>query len=122
MDVAHPPPAATAALRVVVTTVPRRELALALARAAVEHRLAACAQVDDRPITSVYRWDGALCEDTEWRLTFKTRADCEAALQALVQAQHPYAVPQWVVLPAQAEAAYGRWVWSETGGADLPPG
>lgn len=81
--------AADTTLLSIVTTLPGREQALAMARAAVEARLAACAQVDEAAITSVYRWQGDTCESAEWRLTFKTLPRCEPALRALVAGLRP---------------------------------
>jgi periplasmic divalent cation tolerance protein len=97
----------------VTTTVPAREQGLALARVVLESRLAACAQVDEAGITSLYRWQGQLCEEHEFRVVFKTLPVCEARLQALVAAQHPYEVPQWVATQAMASDAYWRWVRAE---------
>ncbi|WP_137894591.1 divalent cation tolerance protein CutA [Ramlibacter sp. 2FC] len=100
----------------ITTTVPEREQGLALARAALTARLAACVQVDAQPITSVYRWQGRVCEEAEWRVTFKTAPGCEPALHEMVAAQHPYALPQWLLSPLQASRAYADWVRAETVG------
>lgn len=105
---------ASPAILSVTTTVPEREQGLALARAALGARLAACAQVDAQPITSVYRWEGKVCEEDEWRVTFKTTPGCLSALHELVAAQHPYQLPQWLVSPVQASLAYADWVRAET--------
>lgn len=105
--------AADTSLLSIVTTLPGREQALALARAAVEARLAACAQVDEAAITSVYRWQGDTCESAEWRLTFKTLPRCEPALRALVARLHPYEVPQWIAIKMIADHAYLAWVTAE---------
>ena len=102
---------------VITTTLPERAAALQLARDAVDARLAACAQVDASPVASLYHWQGALCEDTEWRLCFKTTAAQADALHRFVAQRHPYAVPQWVVLTAQASPEYAAWVAAETQGA-----
>ena len=99
----------------VTTTLPTREQALAIARAVVEARLAACAQVDAHPITSVYRWQESVCEEGEWRLVLKTRPTLEAELRARVVALHPYAVPQWICVTAQATPDYVAWVEEVTG-------
>jgi periplasmic divalent cation tolerance protein len=102
----------------ITTTLPTREQALAIARAVVEARLAACAQVDADPLTSVYRWQGAVCEEGEWRLVLKTRQALEPALRERVAGLHPYAVPQWVCQVANVSADYAAWVDAVTG----PPG
>ncbi len=107
--------AADTTLLSIVTTLLGREQALAMARAAVEARLAACAQVDEAAITSVYRWQGDTCESSEWRLTFKTLPRCEPALRALVAGLHPYEVPQWIATKMIADHAYLAWATGEIG-------
>ena len=101
-------------LRVAVTTLPEREQALAIARAVVDAGLAACAQVDPGPITAIYRWEGRVCEDAEWRLVLKTRTELEPALRALVRRMHPYAVPQWLHGPVVGSDDYAAWVSAST--------
>ena len=105
-------------LLIVTTTLPARDAALRLAREAVGARLAACAQVDEAAITSVYHWQGEMCEEPEWRLSFKTVAARADALHRFVVARHPYAVPQWVVVRARTTTPYGQWVTAETAGDD----
>lgn len=96
------------------TTVPSREDAERLAAGAVEKRLAACAQID-APIASIYHWDGKLCRETEFRVTFKFLANSTRALEQWLGANHPYTVPQWIVVPATtASADYLDWVRKET--------
>ncbi len=58
----------------VVTTTERREDAERIARALVEQRLAACAQVSG-PITSTYRWQGEIETAQEWQCRAKSRRD-----------------------------------------------
>ena len=98
----------------VTTTVPTREQGLVLARAILSAQLAACVQVDEQAITSLYRWEGRLCEEAEWRVTIKTTPACEPALRALAFAHHPYEVPQWLVATMQASPAYAAWAQAET--------
>ncbi len=95
----------------VTTTVATPEDARRLAQGVLAERLAACVQVE--PITSHYRWEGALHEDPEWRLVCKTTPQAVPALLALLKAQHPYTLPQLVVQPAQASAEYAEWVRQE---------
>ncbi len=56
----------------VITTVETREDAERIAKAMVESRLAACAQVAG-PITSTYWWKGRIEDATEWQCLLKTR-------------------------------------------------
>jgi periplasmic divalent cation tolerance protein len=102
-----------AALCLILTTVATREDAQRLAHAMVEQRLAACAQIS--AIESVYRWDGALQCEPEWRLLFKTTEAARTALQAALLAAHPYELPAIVALPMEAQAAFADWVDAETG-------
>lgn len=103
-------------LLLVLTTVATRAAADALARAMVEQRLAACAQIS--AIDSVYWWQGAVQSDGEFRLLFKTTAERYAALEAALRERHPYELPAIVALPvAQALAEFADWVMAEVGGA-----
>ena len=96
-------------LLVVTTTVANAAQARALARVAVEQGLAACVQLSH--IESVYRWQGVLQHDDEVRVVFKTTREAYAALQACLQAHHPYELPAiHAVAVAHASADYARWV------------
>ncbi|NEA42452.1 divalent-cation tolerance protein CutA [Streptomyces sp. SID11385] len=98
----------------VLTTTDSEERARHLAARAVESRLAACAQVDG-PLTSVYRWEGEVATDTEWRVTYKTTAARYDALEAVIIAEHTYDTPEIIALPlAGGSAEYLAWVAAET--------
>lgn len=99
---------------IVTTTVASEADAARLARELVAHRLAACVQVDV-DVRSFYRWQGRDCEDVEWRLTLKTVPERADAVAAFLREHHPYELPQVVMVPACASAAYAAWVRSETG-------
>ena len=92
-----------------ITTLPSRESAQALAREAVQRRLAACVQI--QAIDSVYRWQGEVCEEAEWRLLLKTTQARQAALAALIAELHPYDLPALLSLPVQwAEPGFAAWI------------
>jgi periplasmic divalent cation tolerance protein len=63
-----------------------------IGRAAVETRLAACANVT-AGIDSIYWWRGAVTETEEAVLILKTMADRLAELIALVKELHSYECP-----------------------------
>ncbi|GAB2454568.1 divalent-cation tolerance protein CutA [Comamonas humi] len=90
------------------TTVDAEAQARELARAGVEARLAACAQVE--AIVSHYWWEGALQESAEWRITWKTTPRQLDALQAQLAPLHPYELPQWTHGLCGAAPAYALWV------------
>lgn len=97
------------ALLEVRTTLAREEDALAMARALVEGGLAACVQVS--AVRSVYRWEGAVHAEPEFRLACKTVAARYPALEAAIRARHPYALPAIEAVPvAAASAPLAQWV------------
>ena len=86
------------------------EEARSIARAVVEERLAACANILG-PCHSIYRWQGAIEEAGEIAAIFKTRAEQAPALVARIAGLHSYEVPAIAVWPIEdALPAYGRWV------------
>jgi periplasmic divalent cation tolerance protein len=97
-------------LVVVTTTAPGRAEAERLARALVERRLAACAQLID-PIRSVYWWEGAIHDEAEVLLVIKTTADHVGRIGALLREMHSYQVPELVALPvSDGSPAYLGWI------------
>ncbi|MEV6347210.1 divalent-cation tolerance protein CutA [Actinoplanes sp. NPDC051851] len=99
-----------------VTTIDSREVAEALARGAVQARLAACAQVSG-PIRSTYRWEGAVETAEEWQITLKTTTDRYPALAEYLRAHHGYETPEIILLPILAgDPAYLAWITTETAG------
>lgn len=98
----------------VVTTTDSAAEADTLAEAVVTARLAACVHVIG-PMTSVYRWDGAVTRDQEWRLAIKTAADRLAELIRYVETHHSYGVPMVVATEiVSGSDAYLDWVRQET--------
>ena len=96
----------------VTTTVGSIDAAQALGLEILAQKLAACVQLDSG-VTSLYQWQGKLCEEPEVRLVIKSLPGCEAALQALFDEHHPYEVPQFLVSHMKASRGYGEWVTAE---------
>ena len=97
-------------VRLVLTTCGEAE-ASELARRLLEERLVAC--VSAFPVVSHYRWEGELREDREVQLLLKTsRENLQPLLDNLAQT-HPYALPERLVLQADAAGDYGRWLQTE---------
>ncbi|MFF3582047.1 divalent-cation tolerance protein CutA [Streptomyces mirabilis] len=106
--------AGTTAWLTVLTTTDAPEKAEALARGAVEARAAACAQISG-PVTSVYRWKGAVETASEWQVLFKTTGARYDALEAYLLAAHDYDTPEIIATPVvRGSADYLRWVEEET--------
>jgi len=99
---------------VVITTLPDRASAHALAEALVHERLAACVNVMSE-CTSIYRWQGAVETAAEVPLWIKTRAALFAVVAQFIKDHHPYDLPEVIALPVTAGLApYLKWVEHET--------
>jgi periplasmic divalent cation tolerance protein len=94
---------------IVLTTLGADADAAALARTLVDEHLAACVNVLP-PMTSVYRWKGAVEQDREQQLVIKTAPARLAALEARLRELHPYELPEFLVLPASGSRAYLDWI------------
>jgi periplasmic divalent cation tolerance protein len=93
-----------------------------IARGAVEAGLAACGNIHG-PVTSVYRWQGAVVEAPEWVLELKTVNSRTAALEALIRERHGYELPAILVLPVHGgESRYLDWIATEAAGEPVRPG
>ncbi|MGE5490023.1 MAG: divalent-cation tolerance protein CutA [Actinomycetota bacterium] len=98
----------------VLTNCPDAAVAEDIARHLVEGRLAACVNIL-APCRSIYRWQGSVETAAEVPLLIKTSADRYAALEAAIQAVHPYEVPEIIALPIdKGLPAYLDWVADET--------
>ena len=96
-------------LLAVFTTVASLEAARRMARALVEHKLAACAQIGE--IESFYSWQGEVANDREFRILFKSTEARYPALEAAIRELHDYELPAiHAVALEQVEPAYGRWI------------
>lgn len=99
---------------VVLVTAPDLKTARELARAALEARLVACANLVPR-IESHYWWRGKLERSAEVLVLMKTRKPRLAALERLVLARHPYDTPEIVALPLSAGTErYLTWIGAST--------
>ncbi len=98
----------------VLTTAPDEGVAEMLARTLVEERLAACVNVIPGA-RSIYRWEGALQDDSELVLVIKSHRNRTQALAARIKDLHPYELPEVLVLPVSGgSAAYLDWIATET--------
>ncbi len=98
----------------VYVTAPDAETAGRIARALVEERLAACANILNG-MHSIYRWQGAVEEAHEVVCLFKTTGERRERLFERVRELHPYEVPCIVSLPLYAGSApFLEWIAAET--------
>jgi periplasmic divalent cation tolerance protein len=94
---------------IILTTLGAATDAVAFARVLVNDRLAACVNVLP-PMTSLYRWKGAIEEDREQQLVIKTTSDRVAAIEARFRELHPYELPEFLILSASASTEYSSWL------------
>ena len=85
---------------VVLVTAPDFKTARALAKAALQLRLIACANLVPR-IESHYWWQGKIESGDEVLLILKTQKAKLSALEKLILARHPYDTPEFLVLPLE---------------------
>jgi len=99
---------------IVITNLPDRDAALALARRLVEARVAACVNVL-AGCTSVYRWQEAIEQAEEVTLVIKSTTERYPALESAIRSHHPYELPEIVAVPIERGLpAYLQWVADET--------
>ena len=95
---------------VVLLTAPDLKTARKLARATLEARLIACANLIPK-IESHYRWQGKIESGAEVLLVLKTTTARLAALEKLIVAKPPYDTPEFLVLPiSRGNKRYLDWV------------
>jgi periplasmic divalent cation tolerance protein len=98
----------------VTTTTDSREEAAAIARSAVEERLAACAQLFG-PMASTYWWEEEIETAEEWMVLFKTTGDRFEDLVVLITDRHSYDTPEIIATPVVAGSAdYLSWITDQT--------
>ena len=96
---------------VVLVTCSSAKEARKIARAVVEQRIAACANVVTAPVQSVYRWKGKVESGKEFLLIIKTTQSRFVELKDAVKRLHSYDVPEIIALPiARGGAAYLKWI------------
>jgi periplasmic divalent cation tolerance protein len=98
----------------VTTTAETEAGAQTIASAAVEKRLAACAQVIG-PITSTYWWQGKVETAKEWLCVIKSKTALYEDLERAIQAVHPYEEPEIIATPIiKGSKSYLAWLDENT--------
>jgi periplasmic divalent cation tolerance protein len=100
-------------LVILYTTWPDAETAEACGRAAVEEKLAACANLL-APMRSIYRWEGEIQAEAETPMLLKTTAPAAARLRELILRYSPYDVPCILALPVDSRNCNPKYVaWAQ---------
>lgn len=109
---------------VVMSTCGSAEEAQRLARELVAQRAAACVNIV-APVRSIYRWKGQIEDAEEWLLIVKTNRSSFDRLRTILEAAHPYELPEALAMPVIAGSPnYLAWIEgevleNETGEAEL---
>jgi periplasmic divalent cation tolerance protein len=101
--------------RMLMTTIASREEADALANRLVSSRLAACVNIVG-PISSVYRWKGAVERSEEFLLLIKSTEAQVQPIQEMLRELHSYEVPELISFAIQdGLQAYLDWIAASVG-------
>lgn len=95
-------------------TCPDLDTARSIARAALEARLVACANILPG-VAALYRWQGEIVEDGEVLMVFKTTEAQRATLTTLILETHPYDLPVLTWEAVHTTGAAARWLSDEIG-------
>ncbi len=100
---------------VVITTCPMN-ISEELARTLVEKRACACVNIIPK-VTSIYHWKDEIVTDSEALLIMKTDTKHIEPLWEAVKKDHPYEVPEYVVLPIEwGSQDYLVWISQNVSG------
>jgi periplasmic divalent cation tolerance protein len=103
----------------VVTNVPDRSVAEAIAKALLEQRLAACVNIGGS-VDSLYHWQGRIETGEELPVLVKTRTALYPYVEGAIRNIPPYDTPEVLAIPIVAiDARYLAWLEAET---QQPPG
>ena len=97
----------------VTTTISKKEEGVALAKAALQKRLVACAQLSAQ-CESYYWWKGSIEQSGEYILTMKTQQSLYPELVRFIEKTHSYETPEIVAVPvSHLSPAYHKWIQEE---------
>jgi len=83
----------------------------------VEKRLAACGNILESPVTSIYRWRGKIERAKEYLVVLKSTRAQFLALEREVTGLHSYEVPEIIAIPAtDGSRKYLAWVGANVDG------
>jgi periplasmic divalent cation tolerance protein len=99
--------------RIVMVTCGTMTEARRIARRVVANSLAACVNIVQSPVESVYTWKGKVEKAREYLLLMKTTAKRLAELEREVRRLHGYDVPEFIALKVtEGSASYRAWLSS----------
>jgi periplasmic divalent cation tolerance protein len=107
---------------VVLVTCKSKSEARRIVTLLVEKRLAACGNILDCPMTSIYRWKGKVERAKEYLVILKSTRKQFAALEREVTRLHSYDVPEIIALPViLGSQKYLSWLIASVGAKITSP-
>jgi len=98
----------------VLTTVPTELVGETIGQALLDASVAACVNVLP-PMTSIYRWQGAIQRSVECQLIIKTTRERLETVEQRIRELHPYELPELLVVGVEGGSAeYLAWVRGAT--------
>ena len=97
----------------ILTTFPKKKLAHQYIQKVLRKKFVACGQVDG-PVKSIYKWEGKVVAEKEWRVSLKTTAERVSEVYTETKRIHPYEIFQWVVVDTIVSDKYGQWIQEST--------
>jgi periplasmic divalent cation tolerance protein len=99
----------------IVTTLPKDENSIKLARSLVEEKVAACVSIF--PVRSFYHWKRKLEDDEELMLFIKTLPENREKVKECIKKNHPYEVPELLIFEiGDGNPSYFDWMREVLGG------
>ena len=96
----------------VYTSLPDIEKAKEIARAVIDERLCACANIFK--VDSIYRWKEKIEEEGEYGLILKTKEKTYNKLEVRIKELHPYEIPMIVTYKIdKGLESYLKWIDEE---------
>ena len=98
---------------IAITTTEKKDDAEKIADFLIEKKLAACVQIIG-PITSIYRWQGAVEKSEEFLCLIKSAKKHFPELEKAIKEKHPYETPEIIATPiTEGSEDYLSWLRKE---------
>ena len=98
---------------IILCTINDIDKAKEISKSLLEKHLIACSNIVQN-ITSLYHWEGKICEDKEYLMILKSRSDLFEEVKSHIADLHPYEVPEIISLEiADGSKSYLDWLNTE---------
>jgi periplasmic divalent cation tolerance protein len=99
---------------ILISTFPDENSLINLSKIVVmDKRICAC--INYTTVKSLYMWQSKLHEENEYFAFFKTTSDCVEKLKTEIRNNHPYDVPEIVVINmSDISPQYFEWMYKNT--------